>query len=69
MARRDWLLNSLAIEPDGARTCPSTLRLALVIEHVQARPGDHCLSIFASPLGLPCSLKPRDTNLGSKTCH
>jgi hypothetical protein len=69
MARRDWLMTSLAIEPDAARTRPSAVRLALNFEHVQALLGDDGVSFAVSPRGLPCGLRQPDIYLGIKTCH
>lgn len=69
MARRDWLMTPLAIEPDEARARPSAVCVALNFEHFQALVGDDSISFSASPRGLPCGLRRPDIYLGIKTCH
>lgn len=69
MPRRDWLMTSLAIEPDEARTRPSAVRPAFNFEHARALVGDGSISFSASPRVLPFGLWQTDIYLGIKTCH
>jgi hypothetical protein len=69
MPRRNWLMISLAIEPDEARTRPSAVRPASNFEHALALVGDDCVSFSASPRVLPFGLRQANICLGIKTCH
>jgi hypothetical protein len=69
MDQRDWLVTSLAIESDEARTRPSAVRSALNFEHVRALVGNDSISFSASPRVLPFGLRQTDISRGIKTCH
>lgn len=67
MARCDWLMTLIAIEPDEARARPSVVRAAFNFEYFQALAGNGGISV--SPIDLPCGLRQPDIFLGNKTCH